>query len=139
VTFLDQVVAPQRLQAVSAVGESFPLHSCAPGKAILAILPGPRLAAALPARLIALTPHTITTAGALRRELGRIREDGVAYDREEHTEGICAVGAVIDAADERPMAISVPLPAQRYHGREADLTAAVLAAATRLRAALNRE
>jgi DNA-binding IclR family transcriptional regulator len=139
VTFLDQVVAPQRLQAVSAVGESFPLHTCAPGKAILALLPGPRLAAALPARLAALTPNTITGPGALRRELARIREEGVAHDREEHTEGICAVGAVIDAAEERPMAVSVPMPAQRYHGREAELTAALLAATTRLRADLNAE
>ncbi len=33
---VDQVVPPQRLRAVSAVGESFPLYCCANGKALLA-------------------------------------------------------------------------------------------------------
>jgi DNA-binding IclR family transcriptional regulator len=135
VTFLDQVVAPQRLQAVSGVGESFPLHACAPGKAILAVLPGPRLAAVLPARLEALTAHTITAPAALRRELARVRDEGVAHDREEHTEGICAVGAVIDRDEDRPMAISVPLPAQRYRGREAELAEALLATCAAIRTA----
>lgn len=36
---VDQVVPPQRLRAVSAVGESFPLYCCANGKALLAALP----------------------------------------------------------------------------------------------------
>ena len=37
-TFVDQVVSPHRLRAISAVGESFPLHCCANGKALLANL-----------------------------------------------------------------------------------------------------
>jgi DNA-binding IclR family transcriptional regulator len=61
----------------------------------------------------------------------------VAHDREEHTEGICAVGAVIDPAEERPMAVSVPLPAQRYRGREPELAAALLATCARLRTELS--
>ena len=38
-TFVDQVVSPHRLRAISAVGESFPLHCSANGKALLANLP----------------------------------------------------------------------------------------------------
>ena len=34
--FVDQVVSPHRLRAISAAGESFPLHCCANGKALLA-------------------------------------------------------------------------------------------------------
>jgi DNA-binding IclR family transcriptional regulator len=139
VTFLDQVVAPQRLRAVSAVGESFPLHCCAPGKAVLAVLPPPRLAAAMPARLTAMTSHTITSRAALRLELGQVRVDGVAYDREEHTDGVCAVGAVIDPADHDPLAVSIPMPVQRFHGREAELAAALLATCARIRADLGRD
>lgn len=137
VTFLDQVVAPQRLRAVSAVGESFPLHACAPGKEMLAVMPPATLATLLPARLPRLTPNTITTRAALRTELDRVRDSGVGYDREEHTEGICAVGAVIDPGDPTPMAVSVPMPAQRFHGREPHLAAALLAACAELRDALN--
>ena len=34
--FVDQVIGPQRLRTVSAVGEAFPLHCTANGKAYLA-------------------------------------------------------------------------------------------------------
>jgi DNA-binding IclR family transcriptional regulator len=133
ITFLDQVVAPQRLRAVSAIGESFPLHACAPGKAMLAVLPPAVLGTLMTSRLRPLTAHTITTQAALRAELRKVRETGVGYDREEHTEGICAVGAVIDATDPAPMAISVPMPAQRFHGREETVAAAVLATCSQVR------
>lgn len=35
-TFIDRVAKPQRLQAISAIGVSFPLHASANGKAMLA-------------------------------------------------------------------------------------------------------
>lgn len=124
---VDQVVPPQRLRAVSAVGESFPLYCCANGKALLAALPPERQARALPSRLAPLTANTITDRAALRDELNRIRVDGVAYDREEQTEGICAVGAVLRGVSVELVAVSVPVPAQRFYGREAELAGALLA------------
>jgi DNA-binding IclR family transcriptional regulator len=139
VTFLDQVVAPQRLRAVSAVGESFPLHACAPGKAMLAALSPTALATVLPARLTRLTANTIAAHSVLRAELNSIRDSGVGYDREEHTEGICAVGALIDPTDPAPMAVSAPMPAQRFHGREAELAAALLATCAEIRRELDAE
>lgn len=116
-TFVDQVVSPHRLRAISAVGESFPLHCCANGKALLAGLPPEHL----PSRLARLTPNTITSPAALRKELERVRAEGVAYDREEQTEGICAVGAAITGISGVMAAVSVPVPAQRFYGREEEL------------------
>ena len=132
-TFVDQVVTPHRLLAVSSVGESFPLHCTANGKAFLAGLPPQDLARALAGRLAALTPHTITDPVALARELDRVREDGIAYDREEHAEGICAVGIVMPGL---AVAVSVPLPAQRFYGREAELRDALLGWVARVEQAL---
>ena len=74
-----------------------------------------------------LTAKTITDRAVLRDELERIRVDGVAYDREEQTEGICAVGAVVRGVSYPLVAVSVPVPAQRFYGRESEL-AQVLAA-----------
>lgn len=125
-TFVDQVVSPHRLRAISAVGESFPLHCCANGKALLASLPPEQQGQAVPNRLARLTAHTITSPGALRKELERIRAEGVAYDREEQTEGICAVGAVLKGVNEQVIAVSVPVPAQRFYGRESELAEALL-------------
>jgi DNA-binding IclR family transcriptional regulator len=126
-SFVDQVVSPHRLRAISAVGDSFPLYCCANGKAMLADLPPDQQAQALPSRLVRLTANTIATPAALRKELDRIRAEGVAYDREEQTEGICAVGAVLQGMTDQTLAVSVPVPAQRFYGREDHLAQALLA------------
>jgi DNA-binding IclR family transcriptional regulator len=126
VRFIDQLSAPHRLRAVSAVGAAFPLHCTAPGKAFLAAMSKGELRAALPARLPALTPETITSRKELWEELDRVRAEGVAYDREEHTLGICAVGAVVRDPNRVVAAISVPVPAQRFAGNEVKLARAVV-------------
>lgn len=130
VRFVDQVPAPRRLRAVSSVGESFPLHCTANGKALLAAMPAERVEALLPAELPRFTPRTIDSRAKLLRELDRIRREGVAFDREEHTEGICAVGAAVsDGTDPVALAISVPVPSQRFDGNEKRLAKATRAAA----------
>ncbi|MEU6381745.1 IclR family transcriptional regulator [Streptomyces sp. NPDC046909] len=125
IRFVDQVDAPHRLRAASAVGESFPLHSCAPGKAILATLPPSRLRELLPARLPSLTSRTITRHQELLDQLSEVRESGIAYDYEEQSEGICAAGVAVRIAGQL-MAVSVPMPAQRFHGREEECVEALL-------------
>jgi DNA-binding IclR family transcriptional regulator len=68
----------------------------------------------------------------LLAELSQIREDGVAFDREEHTKGICAVGAAIsDGSNPAAAAISAPVPMQRFRGLEPRIATAVLAATGR--------
>lgn len=118
VVFVEQVVAQNRLQVVSGVGMGFPLYCTANGKALLADLPEEQVTAHLPGRLTAFTPTTLTTRDALYRELDDIRAAGVAFDREEYTPGICAAGVVIHDALRGTLALSVPVPAQRFYGQE---------------------
>lgn len=128
--FVEQLAAPHRLRAVSAVGAAFPLHCTANGKALLAALPDEHVRTLLPSRLERFTPSTIVSRRALLAELARIRADGVAFDREEHTVGICAAGvAVLDAAANPVAAISVPVPTPRFEGREARYAERLRAAA----------
>lgn len=130
VRFVDQLPAPQRLRAVSSVGELFPLHCTANGKALLAAMPESGARALLPESLPRLTGRTIASRAELLSELAEVRRGGVAYDRGEHSEGICAVGAAIGAGAEPAVAaISVPVPAQRFEGREEELAEAIRAAA----------
>jgi DNA-binding IclR family transcriptional regulator len=129
--FVDQLPAPHRLRATSSVGEVFPLHCTANGKALLAALPEERAAALLPKRLPRLTPRTIVSRDELLGELRKVRREGVALDREEHTEGICAAGAAVLDATGAVAAISVPVPAQRFAGREGELSKGVREAAAR--------
>lgn len=129
VRFVDQLPAPRRLRATSAVGEIFPLHCTANGKALLAAMPDERALELLPGRLERLTPATIGSREELLAELTRVRREGVAFDREEHTEGICAVGAAVADASGAVAAISVPVPVQRFRGQEKRLAGRVRQAA----------
>jgi DNA-binding IclR family transcriptional regulator len=130
VRFIDQVAAPRRLQAMSAVGELFPLHCTANGKALLAAMPAARAEALLPEKLERLTPNTVVSREELLRELEVIRRDGVAFDREEHTVGIGAAGAAIsDGVDIAAAAVSVPVPIQRFRDNEPRIAEVVRQAA----------
>lgn len=113
-TFVDQVVAPQRLRAVSAVGLSFPLHSTANGKALLAHLSHAELERLLPEKLPAQTPNTIRTLPQLKKELARVRQRGFAVDEEEHSLGICAIGVALGPTPLGQAALSIPMPTQRF-------------------------
>lgn len=126
VLFIDQVSAPQRLRAVSTIGIEFPAHCTANGKALLAELPIRRIQEVLPAKLLARTPKTITSRAKLEAELKKVRRLGYATDKQEHTIGICALGATVCDSFGTEMAVSVPLPAQRFGGREEEISAALL-------------
>ena len=120
--FVDQVVANHRLQAVAAVGDSFPLHATANGKALLAAMPAADVRRILAGELKSFTKHTITDPDKLITELESIRSrNGIAFDREEHTEGICAVGAVVGTFDHELLAVSIPVPFRRFEQQEEKL------------------
>lgn len=121
VLFIDQIASTHRLQAVSSVGTRFPLYSSANGKAILAKFSDDQIRDYLPLALKPFTPHTITSMDELKREIEDIRLAGVAYDREEHTEGICAVGAAFRTSYGELAAVTVPTPATRFYGHESEL------------------
>jgi len=127
VVFIDQAISEERrLRAVSAIGLSFPLHCCANGKALLAGVDDAALSRLLPQlRLKAMTVNTITTRKRLAAEVETVRREGVAYDREEQTLGICAVGASVTDPLGEQMAISVAVPATRFYGNEPELVQAL--------------
>lgn len=112
--FIDQVAGTRRLIAVSAVGERFPLHCTANGKALLGCLSTSRRSTLLRGTLEKLTPHTIVDTSEIERQLLEFGQTQLSWDREEHAEGISAVGtAMIDALG-RSYAISIPMPAGRF-------------------------
>ena len=116
--FIDQVIGSQRLRTVSAVGESFPLYCTANGKAYLAQCDAAAIEPLIGATFEARTPNTVTRIEALLRELKTVRKQGVAFDREEHTLGICAAGVALRDPHGNYVAISVPVPSQRFYDRQ---------------------
>lgn len=128
VRFLHQVAAVQRLHAVSSVGAIFPAHCTANGKALLALLPDSEVQRLLPEELERFTPHTTVERGKLLEELREVRKTGLAYDREEHSLGICAIGTAAYTANGSAVAMTVPVPAARFAGNEKSVATKLLAA-----------
>jgi DNA-binding IclR family transcriptional regulator len=67
----------------------------------------------------------VTDRDSVLTDLAEVRRSHVAFDREEHTDGICAVGATVVDFSGRPLGISVPMPAQRFYGNEEQLADAL--------------
>lgn len=110
------------VHTAARVGRRNYLHQHAAGKAILAYLPDEQIEQiveyyGLPAQ----TPQTITEPARLRAEIDEIREEGVAFNREESVEGLHAVGAPIVNGDGVAIgAISISGPANRLRGERFD-------------------
>ena len=89
-------------------------HCSAAGKAILAFTDAEMSEKILASPLEKLTPATLSDPGTLRAELDRIRESGIAVDREEYMTGLRCVGApVFDGEGSCVAGIDVMFPVYR--------------------------
>lgn len=133
--FIDQVIGTHRLRAVSAVGERFPMKTTANGKAALALL-GDEAVDAIASHELKARARGKKAIRQLRAEIDRVRETGFALDRDEHTEGISAVGAAFRTPTGLIYAISIPVPSQRFARHRDALAEDLLDALESVRAAL---
>jgi DNA-binding IclR family transcriptional regulator len=111
-----------------------PVHGGASGRALLAWLPDEERAAVLGGPLAAVTDATITTRGALERNLEEVRRQGYALSRGERVPGGVGVAApVLDAGGRVVAAVGITMPEQRFApADEPRLAALVVAAAAEL-------
>jgi DNA-binding IclR family transcriptional regulator len=57
----------------------------------------------------------------LSRQIADISATGIAWDNEEHSDGICAVGASFIDSIGRDFALSIPVPASRFDAKRDEL------------------
>lgn len=130
VVYLARRDGVEAVRLASAPGQALPASCTATGKAMLAALPADELDRRLDAggRLPRLTGASITSRAALRRELERVRVDGIANDREEVIEGVVCIGAAVPASrdGDPPLAVSFTLLAPRADERTIDRLATEL-------------
>jgi DNA-binding IclR family transcriptional regulator len=135
--FIDQVIGSQRLRTVASVGETFPLYCTANGKAYLAQLSDQAIEKLIGRSYEQRTPNTRTRIDTLLADLAAVRRSGVAYDREEHTLGISAAGVALRDPLGNSVAISVPVPAQRFANQESVISDRLLATKRAMEAHMN--
>ena len=103
------------------VGTSVYHHCSAGGKAMMAYYPRERVDAIVDRwGLPAFTDETITDRETLLDELATVREEGIAFNREEYLRGVLAVGVpVFDASESVCGAVTLAGPVRRlYSERE---------------------
>ena len=137
--FVDQVPGSHRLRTVSAIGERFPLHCTAHGKALMATLPDDKLARRLSMELAKFTPSTKTNPIELKCEIESIRSGECASDVEQYTEGICALSMTFLDPLGRAFAISVPIPTPRYNRKQECIEAALRRCHEQISSGLSRD
>jgi len=118
--FVDQISGTHRLRTVSQIGETFPLSDTANGKACLARLSEKQV------RAIVQQEQPIEAASApwieaFMDEIEDIKASGLAYDRDQHTDGISAVGAAFFDHQGDLYAVSIPTPSARFNATESKL------------------
>ena len=116
--YLYTEVGDSAVQTGAHVGKRGTLHTSAAGKAILANLPATRVEAIVDEHGLSKTgPNSITSRGTLEEAFEAIRERGYAFNRQETTEGVHAVGAAVKGVDGDVIGgLSVSGPASRIKG-----------------------
>lgn len=113
--FLYRERGAEGVESAAYVGKEAYLHTTSAGKALLAHLPEDRIQAIIDDHgLPAQTEATITDEAALWEELENIAENGLAFSRGEHTQGLAAVGAPVIRPDGEVLGgLSVAGPSHR--------------------------
>lgn len=116
VLYLDKRNAARRLPMFAEAGKVGPAYCTGVGKAMLAFLDETSLRAALAEQSwLRHTPNTLTDAETLRAELGAVRRERLAFDREEHEpQIICVAAPILDEAGRPLGAISVTSSTMRH-------------------------
>lgn len=95
-------------------GKRIFLHANAAGKAIIAFYPENRIDEIINTTgLPALTNHTITNREDLLAEFDQVREQGYAYNLEEHVEGYCGIAVPVRIEDDVLGAFALGGPIER--------------------------
>ncbi|WP_455361805.1 IclR family transcriptional regulator [Streptomyces sp. SYSU K21746] len=107
VVYLERIGGAAVSSVPSRMGGRQPAYCTGTGKAILAFSDEALVAEVLRSGLRPRTPSTITRPQSFREELARIRERGVAFDREEGFRGVACVAAPLRGAGRAIASISV--------------------------------
>ncbi|WP_299417231.1 IclR family transcriptional regulator [uncultured Sulfitobacter sp.] len=96
VIFIDKRRSDPLFETLAQPGRVAPAFCTGVGKAILAFLSEDRRTRALRQQaFLSYTPNTHTSVETLLPELREIAADGVAFDREEHEQGVISIAAPI--------------------------------------------
>ena len=114
VLYLEKLTGRRSVVTPSRVGGRMPALCTALGKVLTAFSAPEVGEQVIESGLAARTPNTVTCPSAQRRELARVRGEGIGFDREETVTGVRCIAAPVLTADGTCLAaVSITAPAER--------------------------
>ncbi|KAB2341569.1 IclR family transcriptional regulator [Actinomadura rudentiformis] len=135
IVYLEKLGGPSAAELPSRIGGRAPAYCTGVGKAMLAYADDETVQKVIENGLAARTRFTITNPVQFVRELQRVREHGVAFDREEAVRGVGCVAAAVRGPGPAVAALSVCGPVRQLNFTQ--LTSMVQQAAQRIWRAAN--
>jgi len=126
IVYLASRESTHHLRSSSRIGRRLPAHSTALGKVLLAARSPQAVREMLPARLLALTPETITDHDVLQAELTEIRVQGYSLEQGQATPGLSCVAVAVSGRHPATDAISCSVPQIRLTDAHRDQIIAAL-------------
>jgi IclR family transcriptional regulator, acetate operon repressor len=115
IVYIDKVEARQAVRMYSRVGNASPVHCTGIGKAAISTFPDKRLRDLLRSLTFRrFTPSTVSGAEEFARQIDQVRQQGFAFDLEEHEQGIRCVAVPVSA---RGVAAGVSVTAPAYRAQ----------------------
>ncbi|MHB8284947.1 MAG: IclR family transcriptional regulator [Caulobacteraceae bacterium] len=111
---VEQCPSDQALRVVYRVGAALPLYCTAHGKALLAQMTDADIVDCLSSPFEPRTARTPSSVAELLSQVEGVRTDGFSEAWEEHTVGVCGIGAVIRTGTADRYALSLAVPTQRF-------------------------
>lgn len=118
VVYIEKLLGRAPIADLTRVGARRPAYCTGLGKVLLAFS-DPHPDRAQPEYLPAMTRHTIVSSRTMEAELVRVRDEGIAYDREEFRLGVECIAAPLQAAGGICAgAISITVPSHKLQLRQ---------------------
>ena len=113
---VERIESAQNVRIVARIGRRLPLYAGSAGKLLLAYLPEKRQDEILSrSPLNPFTPKTITSIGALKAELKKIKQQGYAFSDGEWVEDAAGIAApIFDMKGDILAALTVSGPSFRF-------------------------
>lgn len=140
VSYANKLFSLRGVETPSRIGGRVPGYATGVGKAMLA-WDEDLIEAAIAKGLPRWTPYTITDSDELRAVLARVRDEGVAYDREEISVGLSCVAAPVFGRGTVPVAaMSVSGPTDTFRPEDhIQVLRRICASASKAYLAANRD
>ncbi len=117
--YIDHIESNKNLRIFTQIGNRVPLYCTGVGKVFLAYMDEEELEKALNSNgLLPHTAKTITDVKRLKRELAKVKREGIAIDDEETEIGVkCIASPVKNSTGSVIAALSVSGPSARFSGK----------------------